>query len=424
MRFLHLADLHFGKSLHGVSLIDNKDQEYFVDQFLKKAEDLQPDAVVIAGDVYDRSAPSGEAVRLFDRFLTRLEKMKIPVMMVAGNHDSGQKLSFAGEILAKQNIYIAGILNRKISHITIPEKDGGEVTFWLLPYLFPALVAQVLEDPSLCDYGSAVAKLLEQQKIDFSKRNVLVAHQNVTADGREVERGGSESMVGGVGQVDYRIFDGFDYVALGHIHSSYHVGRRQVRYAGSPLCYHFDEIKQPAKGFLLVEMGEKGEEIKVETVEIPPLHPMREIRGSFEEIKRQMQENGARGEYLRIVINDRRITPEIAELLRSAFSERGSLVMELVSEFRDSFFADTKNGEVKEKSIEEYFAELYIERRDRAEPGEKDRELFHFAAERVRSADLLEGREESLENDAKKLLDFILKQEEFKGGMEDEADRA
>ena len=231
-------------------------------------------------------------------------------------------------------------------------------------------------------------------------------------------------MVGGVGQVDYRIFDGFDYVALGHIHSSYHVGRRQVRYAGSPLCYHFDEIKQPAKGFLLVEMGEKGEEIKVETVEIPPLHPMREIRGSFEEIKRQMQENGARGEYLRIVINDRRITPEIAELLRSAFSERGSLVMELVSEFRDSFFADTKNGEVKEKSIEEYFAELYIERRDRAEPGEKDRELFHFAAERVRSADLLEGREESLENDAKKLLDFILKQEEFKGGMEDESDRA
>lgn len=424
MRFLHLADLHFGKSLHGVSLIDNKDQEYFVDQFLKRTEELQPDAVVIAGDVYDRSAPSGEAVRLFDRFLTRLEKMKIPVMMVAGNHDSGQKLSFAGEILAKQKIYIAGVLNEKISHITIPEKDGGEVTFWLLPYLFPALAAQVLEDPSLCDYGTAVAKLLEQQKIDFSKRNVLVAHQNVTADGREVERGGSESMVGGVGQVDYRIFDGFDYVALGHIHSSYHVGRRQVRYAGSPLCYHFDEIKQPAKGFLLVEMGEKGEEIKVETVKIPPLHPMREIRGSFEEIKRQMQENGARGEYLRIVVSDRRITPEIAELLRRAFSERGSLVMELVSEFRDSSFADTKNGEVKEKSIEEYFAELYIERRDRAEPGEKDRELFQFAAKRVRSADLLEGREESLENDAKKLLDFILKQEEAKGGMEDEADRA
>lgn len=424
MRFLHLADLHFGKSLHGVSLIDNKDQEYFVDQFLKRTEELQPDAVVIAGDVYDRSAPSGEAVRLFDRFLTRLEKMKIPVMMVAGNHDSGQKLSFAGEILAKQNIYIAGVLNGKISHITIPEKDGGEVTFWLLPYLFPALAAQVLEDPSLCDYGTAVAKLLEQQKIDFSKRNVLVAHQNVTADGREVERGGSESMVGGVGQVDYKVFDGFDYVALGHIHSSYHVGRRQVRYAGSPLCYHFDEIKQPAKGFLLVEMGEKGEEIKVETIKVPPLHPMREIRGSFEEIKRQMWENGARGEYLKIVVNDRRITPEIAELLRAAFSERGSLVMELVSEFRDSFFADTKNNEIKEKSIEEYFAELYRERRDQTEPEEKDRELFHFAAERVRSADLLEGREESLENDAKKLLDFILKQEEAKGGMEDEADRA
>lgn len=424
MRFLHLADLHLGKSLHGVSLIDNKDQEYFVDQFLKKAEELQPDAVVIAGDVYDRSAPSGEAVRLFDRFLTCLEKMKIPVMVAAGNHDSGQKLSFAGKILAKQNIYIAGVLNGEISHVTIPEKDCGEVTFWLLPYLFPALVAQVLEDSSLCDYGMAVKGLLERQKIDFSRRNVLVAHQNVTADGREVERGGSESMVGGVGQVDYKVFDGFDYVALGHIHSSYHVGRRQVRYAGSPLCYHFDEIKQPAKGFLLVEVGEKGEEIKVETVEIPPLHPMREIRGSFEEIRRQIQENGARGEYLKIVINDRRITPEIAEMLRSVFSGRGSLVMELVSEFQDSFSADTRNYGIKEKSIEEYFAELYTERRDRAEPGEKDLKLFHFAADRARSTNLLENREESLENDAKKLLDFILKQEEVKGGMEDEADRA
>lgn len=434
MRFLHLADLHFGKSLHGVSLIDNKDQEYFVDQFLKKVEQLQPDAIVIAGDIYDRSAPSGEAVRLFDRFLTNLEKMNIPVMMVAGNHDSGQKLSFAGEILAKQNIYIAGILNGEITHVTIQEKDFGEVTFWLLPYLFPALAAQVLEDSSVCDYGTAVKALLERQKIDFSQRNVLVAHQNVTADGREVARGGSESMVGGVGQVDYKVFDGFDYVALGHIHSSYHVGRRQVRYAGSPLCYHFDEIRQPAKGFLMVEIKEKGEEIKIETVKIPPLHPMREIRGSFEEIKTELQKNDTRGEYLKIMITDRRITPEIAQMLRGTFSERGSLVMELVSEFRDSFVpGNAKTYGAEEKSIEEYFAELYRERRDQAEPEEGDLKLFHFAAERVRRADLLEGREENLERDAQDLLDFLLTQDvpplreenmSFEGGAANEANRA
>lgn len=130
MKFLHLSDLHFGKSLHGISLIDNGDQGYWKDRFLEKVEELQPDAIVIAGDIYDRSAPSGEAVELFGSLLTRLEQLKIPVMLVAGNHDSGQRLAFAGEILAKQNVYIAGRVEKELCHVTIPEKDGsGEVTF-------------------------------------------------------------------------------------------------------------------------------------------------------------------------------------------------------------------------------------------------------------------------------------------------------
>ena len=138
MRFLHLADLHFGKSLYGVSLIDNKDQEIWRDRFLEKVEEIKPDAVVIAGDIYDRSAPSGEAVTVFDGMLTRLEDRKIPVLMVAGNHDSGQRLAFAGDILAKRNIYVAGMMEKTVSRVTIPERDkAGEVTFWLIPYLFP-----------------------------------------------------------------------------------------------------------------------------------------------------------------------------------------------------------------------------------------------------------------------------------------------
>ncbi|MDE7428800.1 MAG: exonuclease SbcCD subunit D, partial [Lachnospiraceae bacterium] len=274
MKFLHLSDLHFGKSLYGVSLIDNKDQAYWAERFLEKVEEVQPDAIVIAGDIYDRSAPSGEAVELMDSLLTRLEQLQIPVMMISGNHDSGQKLAFAGDILAKQNVYIAGKPDKELCHVTVQEKDrSGEVTFWLMPYLFPAIVAQKLEDDSIGDYETAVRRLLEEQEIDFSKRNVLVAHQNITADGREAERGGSESMVGGVGQIDYRVFDGFDYVALGHIHSSYHVGRKGVRYAGSPLCYHFNETRQPQKGPLLVELGEKNTEVRVQPQIIEPLHP-------------------------------------------------------------------------------------------------------------------------------------------------------
>lgn len=413
MKFIHLADLHLGKSLFGVSMIDNGDQEFWMDCFLEKVEELRPDAIVIAGDVYDRSTPSGEAVVLLNDMLTRLDNMSIPVLMIAGNHDSGQKLSFAESILAKQQIHIAGIVMREISHVTIPERAGsGEVTFWLLPYLFPAMAAQKLGDESIGDYETAVRRLLERQNIDFSKRNVLVAHQNVTADGREAERGGSESMVGGVGQVDYRVFDGFDYVALGHIHASCSVGRREVRYAGSPLCYHFNETRQPSKGFLLVELPEKGKDIKITSIPVRPLHPMREIRGTAEEVLEEAESGREEKEYLKVVVTDRRITPELSEQIRGLFGRRGSMIMELVSDFHDLTFAASLPGEHREvKTIEEYFVELYRERKAQAEPEEKDLDLFRFAAQQVQSRQTEEKKEESVREDSEKLLEYILKQE-------------
>ena len=414
MRFLHLSDLHFGKSLYGVSLIDNGDQAFWKERFLERVQEVQPDAVVISGDIYDRSSPSGDAVMLFDSMLTRLEDMGIPVLIAAGNHDSGQRLSFAGDILAKQNVYVAGMVKEEICHVTIPDRDGaGDVTFWLIPYLFPAAAAKKLGDDSIKDYETAMRRLLERQNIDFSRRNVAVAHQNVTAGGKEAERGGSESMVGGVGGMDYRVFDGFDYVALGHIHSSCWVGRRQVRYAGSPLCYHFDETRQRAKGPLLVEMGEKGREIKIEPQIIPPLHPMREIRGAWEEIKTGEEQGGARDEYVRIVVTDRRVTPEISAFCRELLGNRGSVVMELVSDRGEAGAAAAEDGGsgAGQKSIEAYFEEFYCERVKDREPDGKDRELFRFAAERARAGETAERRNESLEKDAADLLEFILGQE-------------
>lgn len=417
MKFLHLADLHLGKSMYGVSLIDNGDQVFWAKRFLEKAAALKPDAVVIAGDVYDRSAPSGDAVMLLNHILTELEQMDIPVMLIAGNHDSGQRLSFAGSILAKRQIYMAGAVDAEITHVTVPEKDGsGEVTFWLVPYLFPAAAAQKLGDDSIGDYETAMRKLLERQGIDFSKRNVLVAHQNVTAGGREARRGGSESMAGGVGQMDYRVFDGFDYVALGHIHASCSVGRREVRFAGSPLCYHFDETKQPAKGLLLVELGKKGTGADITPVTIPPLHPMREIRGCAEEILAEAESGTGEKEYLKIVVTDARITPELSQTLRELYGNRGSLIMELVSAFREFGTVSALPGEYSEaKTIEEYFVELYRERKAQAQPEEKDMELFCFAAGRVRERQSAGKEEENLEEDAEKLLAYILEQEEGKG---------
>lgn len=413
MKFLHIADLHLGKSLYGVSMIDNQDQIYWVERFLEKAGELKPDAVLIAGDIYDRSAPSGEAVMLFNHMLTGLEEMNIPVMITAGNHDSGKRLSFAETILAKQKIYIAGVSRKEIFHVTIPERDGsGEVTFWLLPYLFPAMAAQLLGDESIGDYETAVRELLAQQKIDFSGRNVLLAHQNVTANGKEAQRGGSESMVGGVGQVDYRVFDGFDYVALGHIHASYYVGRKEVRYAGSPLCYHFDETKQPEKGMLLVELMEKGSEIKITPVFVSPLHPMREIKGEYETILEALEQEKNTGEYLKIVVTDRRITPEMSELLRGQYKNRDSIVMELVSEFREFDAVSPLSGKYgEEKSIEDYFVELYRERKAQTQPTQKELALFQFAAGLVRDREGSEKRADSLETDADRLLTYVIKQE-------------
>ena len=411
MRFLHLSDLHFGKSIHCVSLLENVDQPYWVEKFLELTRAVRPDAVVIAGDIYDRSSPSGAAVALLDHMLTELAALGIPVLLIAGNHDSGQRLAFASGLLAKQNLHIAGVIpsTKAIEHVTLTD-EHGPVTFWLMPYIFPALAAQVLEDESIRDYDTAVRKLLAEQDIDFSARNVIVAHQNVTAGGTEAVRGGSESMVGGVGQIDYTAFDGFDYVALGHIHAAYPIGRESVRYTGSPLCYHFNETRQAPKGPVLVTLGAKGTAPVTETLTIPPLHPMREIRGDYAEIRDRELSSDARGEYLRIVLTDRRVTPEIAAFFRELYARRDSVLMELVSEYR-AFTGSAgapSAADVRDKSVEELFADFYAERSGGNALSEQDAELLHFAGEQQRHASQQPAPDAAA---IEKLLAFLTKQE-------------
>ncbi len=378
MKFLHIADLHFGKTIHGVSMIENGDQPAFTDRFLELAGTLKPDAVLIAGDVYDRSSPAGDAVELLDRLLTGLVNLGIPVLMIAGNHDSGQRLSFGGELLARENLHIAGglIKENEIMHVTLTD-EHGPVTFWLLPYVFPALAAKALGDPEIRDYDAAVRRLLAVQDIHLDERNVILAHQNITAGGIEAVRGGSESMVGGLGQVDYTAFDLFDYAALGHIHAAYPVGRAAVRYAGSPLCYHFDETRQPKKGPLLVTLGAKGTEPQIETITIEPLHPMREMKGALADLTEELRGTEARGEYLRITVTDQRITPEAADYLRSLSEAKESLLMELVSTYSE--FGGPAGAasvdDVRERSLTELFAGFFAERSGGAEPDEGD---IHF----------------------------------------------
>ncbi len=412
MKILHIADLHFGKSLHGRSLIDSGDQDFWVDRFLELAENEKPDAVVIAGDVYDRSAPSGEAVALFGRMLTGMADRRIPVLTVAGNHDSAKRLAFAGPLLAAQGVYISEPLTAPLlRHVTLQDAFGP-VTFWLMPYVFPALIAQALGEEEIRSYDGAVRALLARQPIDFTQRNVLIAHQNVTANGAEVPRGGSETTVGGVGQIDYTAFDGFDYAALGHIHASYPVGREAVRYAGSPLCYHFDELRQPEKGALRIVLGEKGTKPAIDTLALPALHPMREIRGSYEDLKAAELAAEHRGEYLRVAVTDRRMAPEILDFFRRLCEERGSVLMECVSEYQA--FRE-KGGEAaartQERTLAELFGDFYTDRSGEV-LSEKDEALLQAAEEELAGGLWREDAKKAAESGANALLALLLKQEE------------
>lgn len=388
MKFLHIADLHLGKSIYGLSLTESGDQKDWIGKFINLCEAERPDAVVIAGDVYDRSAPSGAAVELLDSMLTELEEKHIPVLIVAGNHDSGQKLAFGQRVFAKQNIYIAGTVEKELKHVTLTD-EYGPVTFWLMPYLFPEQVSTILGDDSIRSYDEAARRLLTAQEIDFSKRNVLIAHQNVVANGKEVERGGSESMVGGVGEIDYTAFDGFDYVALGHIHSAYPVGRPEVRYAGTPLCYHFEETRQKKKGPLLVELKEKGVEPSITPKELAPLHKMRALEGNYEEVWNELSTDDGREEYLSITLTDQRISPEIAMQFRELLKARGSILMELVSSFQEyqSVSGTAKTDAVAQKSMEDLFSDLFTERNHGTPPDDDTYALMQYIGELVRQTD-------------------------------------
>lgn len=386
MVFLHISDLHLGKTLQNKSLIE--EQREWSRRFLDLVRREQPDAIVIAGDVYDRAAPSGEAVELLDRFLTDLLDAdgKPAVMVVAGNHDSGQRLAFGSGILSRQRLYIAGRTERDIMRVELSD-DKGPVSFWLMPYTFPAAIGQALgveEVPR--NYTDAVKLYLGAQNIDRTGRNVLVAHQSVTSDGKEAEQGGSETMIGGVGGIDVSAFDDFDYVALGHIHKGQHIGRETVRYAGSPLCYHFDETRWPRKGALRVELGEKGQ-VDVRLVEIPPPHPLRVVEGAYDDIVRDETASPVRGEYVKVVLTDRRMEPAISDALHALFSMKDSLVLETLSAFgrMTEGSAAASGSSTRERTLAEKFSDFWRARHAGADPDDKTLALIELAAGQVES---------------------------------------
>jgi len=280
MKFLHLADLHIGKSVNGFSMLE--EQRNILAQIINYIKIKKPQAVLIAGDVYDRSVPGVEAVRFFDDFLTELAGLDTTVMIIAGNHDSPERLSYASRLLAGKNIYFGG-------GIADPVKiadEYGEVNFWLMPFVrFEAF---------------------ELPEIDYNSRNVILAHQFFSfSDGDGDSENlpvlsDSEINIGGLDVINAKLLANFDYAALGHLHRAQAILNNNIRYAGSPLKYSFSEANH-AKSATLVELRGKHE-ISIELLPLEPIHDMRVIRGKFDEL--------AHGEpshdYLRVILTDER----------------------------------------------------------------------------------------------------------------------
>ena len=297
MKFLHLSDLHIGKRLDSASFLD--DQEWILKKILQLIDDVQPQAVLIAGDVYDKSTPSGEAVTLFDDFLCRIAERKVPTLIISGNHDSAERLAFGNRLMAPAGIHLSPVYNGQVRPIVLTD-DHGPVSFWLLPFVRPANVRRFYPDAEIASYTDAVRVAIENMDLDPTARNVLITHQFIAT----ASPSGTEDVsVGGTDNVDPSVFDPFDYVALGHIHRAQNIGSNRIRYCGTPLKYSFAEANHE-KSVTLVYLEEKGQ-LRLEAIPLSPRLDLREIRGTFQELTSPEYYNATnREDYLHVILTD------------------------------------------------------------------------------------------------------------------------
>lgn len=352
MKLIHLSDLHIGKRVNEFSMLE--DQEYILKEIIGMISREEPDGVIIAGDVYDKPVPPAEAVRLFDWFLTRLADMERPVFVISGNHDSPERLSFGGRLMSSRKVFVAPVYDGKVSPVELRDRHGS-VFVYLLPFLKPASVRRCFPEAEIESYDGAVRFALEQirsgEAFCPNARNVLVAHQFVAgATSCESE----ELSVGGLDQVAADAFDGFDYVALGHIHGPQKAGPN-LRYCGTPLKYSFSEAGHK-KSMTIVRLEEKGN-VEVETLPLTPLRDLREIRGSYEELtSRAFYQGTAVEDYLHITLTDEEDILEAIGRLRAIYPN----VMRLDYDNKRTRSGQTvETAAQRRKSPEELFAELY-----------------------------------------------------------------
>lgn len=312
MKLFHLSDLHLGKRVNGFSMIE--DQRYILDQIINSVKEEAPEGILIAGDVYDKAIPSVEAVCLFDHFLTQMAECHTAVFIISGNHDSAERLGFGADLIRPTNIRISRSYKGEIKAEKLWD-DYGPVNIYMLPFFKPAQVRLIYPDAEIENYTDAVREAVRHMEINEEERNVILAHQFVTgavrSDSEELSVGGSEN-------VDVSVFDPFDYVALGHIHRPQKLMRDTVRYSGTPLKYSFSECHDK-KSITVIEMREKGN-IGIRMVPLVPLHDMREIKGTYEEVTALDSYKGtSTDDYLHITLTDEQDVLDAAEKLRTIY---------------------------------------------------------------------------------------------------------
>lgn len=309
MKFLHLSDLHLGKRVNEFPML--ADQKAILAQILKIADDERPNAVLIAGDVYDKSVPPVEAVELFDDFLVKLAARKLPVYVIGGNHDSPERLAFCNRLIDASGIHISPAYGGDVRPLSLAD-EYGKVNIFMLPFVKPANVRRYFPEEQIESYTDAVRVAISKMQVNAAERNLLVTHQFVTGAAR---CDSEEISVGGADNVDLSVFDAFDYVALGHIHGAQNISPR-VRYCGTPLKYSFSEAKQQ-KSVTVAELKEKGT-LEIRTVPLTPERDMHEIRGTYEEIaSKNFYENTTyRSDYMHVTLTDETDVPDAMAKLR------------------------------------------------------------------------------------------------------------
>lgn len=372
MKLIHISDLHIGKRVNEFPMLE--DQKYILRQILAIADAQQADGIMIAGDIYDKPVPSAEAVQVFDWFLTELADRKKQVYAVSGNHDSAERIAFGAQLMCGRGVFVSPVYRGDTAKFTMTD-SYGELCLYLLPFVKPAVVRHALQEmsdreetPMPESYHEAVKLAVARMNVDTTKRNILIAHQFVTGAGR---CDSEEVSVGGLDNVDADVFDDFDYVALGHIHSPQSLKRETVRYCGTPLKYSFSEAAQE-KSVTVVEFREKGN-IALSTVPLVPLHDLRKIRGTYLEVTaKSFYQDTDTQDYVQITLTDEEDIPDGLQKLRVIYPNLMRLEYDN-SRTRHSRVVE-RAEEIEQKTELELFAEFYEIQNN--QPMSREQEVF------------------------------------------------